>query len=638
MRRDASHRVFDYAYRPGAAELESAAGFMAQPRCFPAQRPYNQDRPETDLMESTSTLQIAVIYLLAVVIAVPMAKRAGVGAVLGYLGAGLLLGPQGLHLFTQTEQSSHLAEFGVVMLLFVIGLELSPQRLWVMRRTVFGSGSLQVVLSALLIGSAAMLFGLDWKLALVLGLGLALSSTAIDLQILSERKEVSAPHGRLGFAILLFQDVAAIPILALVPLLGSNSPNAAPDPLAALRVIGLIAVVVVGGRLLLRPFFRAVARAHSLETFTASALLVVIGIAWVMQLAGISMSLGAFLAGMLLADSEFRHELEAQIDPFKGLLLGLFFVSVGMSVDLSLILREPWLIGGLLLALFAIKAVVLFLVGRHSGKLDRDHALQLAALLAQGGEFGFVVFSLAKANGLLRDDLHNLLVVVITLSMAATPLVVMGLSSLLGKRPAAPEQPFDEIDNENPRVIIAGFGRVGQIVARILRAQHIAFTALENSAEQVEFSRRFGSKIYFGDPSRPELLRAAGADKAEVFVLTTDDAETSIRTARLVKRIYPHLKIYVRARNRQHVFKLMDLGMNGIVRETFHSSLVLTQEVLVGLGLTPETAAERVETFRKHDEEVLKTQYLVYDDEAALMQNAKDALVDLERLFEADKS
>ncbi len=589
-------------------------------------------------MESTSTLQIAVIYLLAVVIAVPLAKRAGVGAVLGYLGAGLLLGPQGLHLFTQTEQSSHLAEFGVVMLLFVIGLELSPQRLWVMRRTVFGSGSLQVALSALLIGAAAMLFGLDWKLSLVLGLGLALSSTAIDLQILSERKAVSAPHGRLGFAILLFQDVAAIPILALVPLLGANSPNAAPDPLAALRVIGLIAVVVVGGRLLLRPFFRAVARARSLETFTASALLVVIGIAWVMQLAGISMSLGAFLAGMLLADSEFRHELEAQIDPFKGLLLGLFFVSVGMSVDLRLILREPWLIGGLLLALFAIKAVVLYLVGRHSGKLDRDHALQLAALLAQGGEFGFVVFSLAEGDGLLTADLHNLLVVVITLSMAATPLVVMGLSNLLSKRPAAPEQPFDEIDNENPRVIIAGFGRVGQIVARILRAQHIAFTALEHSAEQVEFSRRFGSKIYFGDPSRPELLRAAGADKAEVFVLTTDDAETSIRTARLVKRIYPHLKIYVRARNRQHVFKLMDLGMNGIVRETFHSSLVLTQEVLVGLGLTPETAAERVETFRKHDEEVLKTQYLVYDDEAALMQNAKDALVDLERLFEADKS
>ena len=589
-------------------------------------------------MESTSTLQIAVIYLVAVVIAVPLAKRAGVGAVLGYLGAGLLLGPQGLHLITQTEQSSHLAEFGVVMLLFVIGLELSPQRLWVMRRTVFGSGSLQVVLSALLIGAASMLFGLDWKLSLVLGLGLALSSTAIDLQILSERKEVSSPHGRLGFAILLFQDVAAIPILALVPLLGANQPNAAPDPLAALRVIGLIAVVVVGGRLLLRPFFRAVARARSLETFTASALLVVIGIAWVMQLAGISMSLGAFLAGMLLADSEFRHELEAQIDPFKGLLLGLFFVSVGMSVDLSLILREPWLIVGLLLALFAIKAAVLYLVGRHSGKLDRDHALQLAALLAQGGEFGFVVFSLAAGDGLLSAELHNLLIVVITLSMAATPLAVMGLGNLLSKRPAAPEQPFDEIDNENPRVIIAGFGRVGQIVARILRAQHIAFTALEHSVEQVEFSRRFGSKIYFGDPSRPELLRAAGADKAEVFVLTADDAETSIRTARLVKRIYPHLKIYVRARNRQHVFKLMDLGMNGIVRETFHSSLVLTQDVLVGLGLTPETAAERVETFRKHDEEVLKTQYLVYDDEAALMQNAKDALVDLERLFEADKS
>lgn len=589
-------------------------------------------------MESTSTLQIAVVYLLAVVIAVPLAKRAGVGAVLGYLAAGLLVGPQGMQLIAQTEQSAHLAEFGVVFLLFVIGLELSPQRLWVMRRTVFGSGSLQMLLSTILIGAVVMLFGLSWKLALLLGLGLALSSTAIDLQILSERKEVSSVHGRLGFAILLFQDVAAIPILALIPLLGSNQSNAASDPFAALRVIGVIAVVVVGGRLLLRPFFRTVARAHSLETFTASALLVVIGISWLMQLAGISMSLGAFLAGMLLADSEFRHELEAQIDPFKGLLLGLFFVSVGMSVDLSLISHQPWLIGGLLLTLFMLKALVLYLVGYFSGKLATDHALKLAALLAQGGEFGFVVFSLAEGDGLLSAELHSLLVVVITLSMAATPLVVMGLNYLLSRRPSGPEQPFDPIDNEDPRVIIAGFGRVGQIVARILRAQHISFTALEHSAEKVEFSRRFGSTIYFGDPSRPELLRAARADKAEIFVLTTDDPETNIRTARLVKRQYPHLKIYVRARNRQHVFKLMDLGVSGIVRETFHSSLVLTQQVLVGLGIAPEVATERVETFRKHDEEVLKTQYLVYDDEAALIQNAKDALVDLERLFEADRN
>jgi glutathione-regulated potassium-efflux system protein KefB len=598
--------------------------------------------PTDAFVETSHFLQYAVMFLAAAVIAVSVSRRAGLGAVLGYLAAGAVIGPHVLGLTPDMSQATQFSELGVIFLLFIIGLELSPQRLWVMRRAVFGAGAAQVVASALLLGGAAWLVGVQRNSAIIVGLGLALSSTALGIQILAERKELASPHGRLAFAILLFQDLAAIPILALIPLLGTHavSASASADALSVAKIIAVIAAIVVGGRWLLRPVFRTVAGLRIPEVFTATALLTVLGVAWLMQLSGMQMSLGAFLAGVLLADSEYRHEIEAQIEPFKGLLLGLFFLSVGVSLDLGLIRREPLQIAAIVGILLLLKSLVLIVIGKLSGKLDVAGGLRLATLLSGGGEFAFVVFDLARQHGLLASAQHDALVVAVTLSMALTPLSLIAVSRWLATRqpPAAPA--FDTITDEHPRVIIAGYGRMGQIVARILRAQRIAFTALETSAEQVDFSRRFGSNIYFGDPARPELLRAAGADKAEIFVLATDDPEANLRTARMVKRAFPHLKIVARARNRQHAFRLMDLSLadDDVVRETLYSSLEMTRRVLVELGFDPTLAADRVETFRRHDAIVLKTQYLVYDDEAALVQSTKDALNDLERLFEADRS
>lgn len=590
-------------------------------------------------VENSHYLQYAVMFLAAAVVAVTVSKRFGLGAVLGYLGAGALLGPNLLNLTPDMSQASELSEFGVILLLFIIGLELSPQRLWLMRRAVFGAGTLQVALSALLIGIAAFAFGMGWKSALVVGLALALSSTAIGLQTLAERKELNAPHGRLAFAILLFQDAAAIPILALIPLLGVHAAaNAASDGIAALKIAGVIVAVIVGGRYLLRPVLRAVAATQIAEVFTATALLVVLGTAWLMQLAGMQMSLGAFLAGMLLADSEYRHEIEAQIEPFKGLLLGLFFLSVGVSLDVNLVREQPLTIAAIVGLLLLIKTLVLLAVAGAARKLDFASALRLSMLLAGGGEFAFVVLKLARQHRLLDGTQHDLLSVAVTVSMVLTPLTVIATSRWLASRKSAPARAFDAIDDLRPRVIIAGYGRVGQIVARILRAQHIPYTALETSIEQVDLSRRFGSNIYFGDPSRPELLRAAGVDQAQVFVLATDDPEANIRTARVVRRLYPHLKIIARARNRQHAFRLMDLNLDGIVRETLYSSLEMTRQVLEELGVDPATARSHVEKFRVHDANLLKAQYLVYDDEVALLQTSREALDDLERLFEADRS
>ncbi|HPG92989.1 MAG TPA: monovalent cation:proton antiporter-2 (CPA2) family protein [Dokdonella sp.] len=587
-------------------------------------------------MESSSFMQYALVLLLAAVIAVPLAKRSRLGAVLGYLGAGALIGPSVLNLIGNSEEIGHISELGVILMLFVIGLELSPQRLWVMRRQVFGYGSVQLVASALGIGTICILLGLGWKVALVVGLGLALSSTAIGLQILAERKELQSPHGRLGFAILLLQDVAAIPILALVPLLAVTdvADNAVPDGIAVLRVVATIAAVIVGGRLLLRPLFRIAARTQISEVFTASTLLVVLGTAWLVQQAGISMSLGAFLAGVLLADSEYRHEIEARVDPFKGLLLGLFFMSVGMTADIHLVAHEPVLVATILAGLLALKGLILFAVGRLAGENTAD-SLKLAGVLAQGGEFAFVVFSLATQNKLLDQHLRDVLVVAITLSMALTPVLVVLFERLVPKD-AASKPVYDHIDEDDiPRVIIAGFGRFGQIIARVLRANKIRFTAIESSIEQVEASRRFGSQIYYGDPSRSDLLRSTHADKAELFIVATDDPETNIRTARLVRRMYPQLKVFARARNRQHAFRLMDLGVH-VVRETFHSSLVMSREALEQLGLPPDVAAQRVDTFRDFDEKLLAEQHLFYDDEAAIMQNSREAQRDLDHLFEAD--
>ncbi|MBD8525809.1 monovalent cation:proton antiporter-2 (CPA2) family protein [Pseudomarimonas arenosa] len=589
-------------------------------------------------MSGHGFLDIALVFLIAAVLAVPLFRALGLGAVLGYLAAGVVIGPHLLGLVPDPSAVLAASEFGVVMLLFIIGLELSPARLWVMRRQVFGVGSLQVLGSALLLGLLLVWLPLGWKAGLIVALGLALSSTAVGLQLLAERKELPAHYGRLAFAILLFQDIAAIPLLAAVPLLGVVKAGAAEQSVGNLiaNAVLAIAAVILVGRWLLRHLFRAVARNGSVEVFSASTLLVVVGTAWLMHSAGLSMGLGAFLAGLLLADSEFRHELESHIDPFKGLLLGLFFIAVGMSIDLNVVAREPILIALGVAALLLIKFLLLFALGRGSG-LDSAGALRLGAVLSMGGEFAFVVFAEAFKAGLLDAVMRDKLVVIVGLSMAATPPLLLLIDRLIASQPKpAPTRAADTIDHEHPRVIIAGFGRMGQIVGRMLTASKIAYTALENSAEQVDFSRRFGSKIYYGDPARPDLLRAAHAERAEVIVVTTDDPEANLRTVRVIKRLFPHLKILARARNRQHAFRLMDLGVDQVIRETFYSSIELARHTLQAVGADDADAQRRVDRFIQHDEELLREQHLLYDDEAALIQSSKEARSELARLFAAD--
>ena len=588
-------------------------------------------------MDSHHFLQTALVFLLATVIAVPLTKRFRLGSVLGYLVAGVVIGPQMLGLISDTGGVATISEFGVVLMLFVIGLELSPQRLWVMRRSVFGTGMLQVLATSLVIALVGYyFFGLTTKGAAIIGGSLALSSTAFGLQILAERKEAGSSYGRQAFAILLFQDLAAIPLIAAIPLLASAKHGF--DVAASARTVFGILAVVVGGRYLLRPVFRFVARANAVEVSTATALLVVMGTAWLMELVGVSSTLGAFLAGVLLADSEYRHELESHIEPFKGLLLGLFFISVGMSMDVAVLLSQPLTVAMLVGVLLVFKGALLWPLGRIVGGLNRSDALRLAVLLACGGEFAFVVLKQAQEARLITAQQQSMLVLVITLSMALTPiLVVLSAKALGAVAEKKPTREYDEINTDAPRVIIAGFGRVGQIVGRVLRAQRIPFVALESSVEQMDTLSRFNNtSLFFGDPARADLLRAAQADKAEVFVLATDDPDANLRIARLVRRQYPHLKIVARARNRQHAFRLMDLGVDMPVRETFYSSLKMTRMTLESLGLSSELATDRVDRFREHDIRLLKAQYLVYDDDVRLMQTSREALTDLMHIFDAD--
>lgn len=371
--------------------------------------------------------------------------------------------------------------------------------------------------------------------------------------------------------------------------------------------------------------------------FSAAALLVVIGTAWLMQLAGLSVTLGAFIAGVLLANSEFRHEIESHIQPFKGLLLGLFFISVGMAIDLALIERHPLLVAGGVLAVLAIKMPILYAVGRTVGRLGHGEALMLAGLIGAGGEFAFVILAEGHRVGLLDPETFGLSLAVVGLALAAVPLTVPAMAKLAARTRGGEARVFDELPDAAPRVIVAGFGRVGQMVSRVLSAQGVAHTVLEPSTEQLDFSRRFGNRLYYGDPTRPELLRAARADRAEVFVVATDDPEQNVRTARIVKRLFPHLVVLARARNRQHAFKLMDLGVDWLVRETFHSSLELARETLVRLGVPVDVAIGNVDRFRRHDEALLSRQYLIHDDETALVQSAQEARAELESLFEADR-
>ncbi|MGE8226128.1 MAG: monovalent cation:proton antiporter-2 (CPA2) family protein [Stenotrophomonas sp.] len=584
-------------------------------------------------------LELALVLLLAAVIAVPVFKRFGLGAVLGYLAAGVVLGPHVLGFVQDADRILNAAEIGVVMLLFVIGLELSPSRLMVMRRPVFGAGTVQVLLSAMVLGGLLLLNHFSWKSALVIGTALALSSTAVGLQLLSEHKALNTDYGRLGFAILLFQDLVAIPLLAAIPLLGGvkNETLSWQDASIAL---GALALVIVLGRPLLRRLFNIVARTRMPEVFTATALLVVLGTAWFMAESGLSASLGAFIAGVLLADSEFRHEIESQIEPFKGLLLGLFFIAVGMGIDLKRVAAEPEIIALGVAILLAVKFSILIALGL-AARMSLRNALMLGSVLWLGGEFAFVVFNEAERAHLLGRINHDRLVAVVSLSMAITPVLLLALQrSLQLKPPPRPTQPepdetLKDAGEQRPKVLIAGMGRFGQVVGRLLTAQRIPFVALEADPDTVKDLRRFGNQLYYGDPTRPDLLRAAGAEHIRVFVMAMDDPDTNLRAVRLVRRMYPKATVLARARNRQHAWKLLDMSAEPF-REVFGSSLEASERVLTALGIPEDIARNHVQRFREHDEALLKAQHLVYDDEAAVMQTSRDARADLMHLFEAD--
>ena len=584
-----------------------------------------------------SLLQEAIIYLVAAIIAVPISKRLGFGSVLGYLAAGILIGPFGLRFIRDPEHILHFAELGVVFLLFIIGLELQPSRLWVLRRMIFGLGSAQVILSAIVIGLLAWTYGFTPTAAAVSGLILALSSTAFVLQLLAEKKQLTTTHGRAAFSILLFQDLAVIPLIALLPLIGSGASGENQfDPLKVGITLASIAGLIIGGHFLLRPLFRIVAQAKLPELFTATALLVVIGAALFMQFAGLSMVLGAFIAGMLLADSEYRHELEADLAPFKGLLLGLFFIAVGMSVNIGLLLKEPMTILLFVVGLMVAKAIVLYPLARVFGLCNTRGALRLAAVLSQGGEFAFVLFALVAREQIIDTTQIDRLILAVVISMMLTPVVYLIIEYVTGRTAEKVAAEYDGMEDEGHAVIIAGFGRVGQIVGRLLRVKGQSFTALEIDSSQVDVVRRYGSKVHFGDAGRLDLLRAAGAERAKLLVLAIDDIESSVRTAETVTRNFPHLTIIARARNRRHAHTLMDLGITHIFRETLFSSLAMSGRVLDMLGFDQEEVRRSIDTFREHDRRLLDEQHAIHHDEERLIQSAKDTARELESLLRND--
>jgi glutathione-regulated potassium-efflux system protein KefB len=584
------------------------------------------------------TLPEVAVLLAALAIAAPLARSLGIGSALGYLIAGVLLGPSTLgRMFSDYEAKEilHFAEFGIVLLLFVIGLELRPKRLWAMRYAVFGLGAAQVGVTGLILALIALVLGFYWLTAIFIGLALALSSTAFALQVMEETGDLNTRHGRLGFAVLLFQDLTAIPLIALVPLFAVAGVNAAPkmEVVAALKGLGIIAVVTIAGHFVLDHFIRLVALARVREAMTAAALLTVVGFAILMQQAGVPASLGAFIAGALLAESSYRHQLEADIQPFEGLLLGLFFTAIGMTVDLRLLVEEPAMIFGLVVGLVAVKALVLYTLGRWQG-LEPGPARRLGLALAQGGEFAFVLFTVGYSAGALTWETSELLTIVVTLSMAATPLTLKLEQVLSRRHKVAPA--YETPPEKDGHVIIAGFGRFGQIVARILTAKRIPFTALDIDAEQVEFVKRFGSQAFFGDASRPEILHAAGAHEARAFVLAIDDVEASVRTAEYLRRTYPDLEIYARARNRSHAHRLLDAGVTHLQRATFLSAIDITKQLLQGLGISEREAERITHTFRTHDERRLVEDYQHASDLEKLQERARSDVKTLEKLFEED--
>ena len=592
-------------------------------------------------MDDHSLLFNAFVYLLATVLAVPLSRRMGFGAVLGYLLAGVVIGPWGLALIREAEDILHFAEFGVVLLLFAIGLELNPRRLWAMRKPIFGLGAAQVTITAVFLYGVGIAFGLDGPVAVVAAMGLSLSSTAMALQLLAERNLLPTPAGHSGFSILLFQDIAVIPMLAVIPLLGVGAADEAGgqfDWLALLQAVGVIVLIIVGGHFALRPVLRLVAATELREVFTAFSLLLVIATALLMQSVGMSMALGAFLAGVLLAESEYRHALESDIEPFKGLLLGLFFIAVGMSIDFGILLRDPLLIAGLALGLVAMKSIILYALGRFYG-LPASQLPMFALVLSQGGEFAFVLFGVAQTFAVFPASITDTLIVIVALSMLTTPLLMVLNDRFIEPRldrTAAP--PMDEMEDQGHPVIIAGFGRFGQIVGRLLHANGIDATVLEHDPDHIEILRRFRFKVFYGDACRLDLLRAAGAENAKVLVIAIDEREGTLRLADLVRENFPHLQIISRAWDLAHVFELLEQGVCAFERETFEGALRLGEETLKHLGFTAWRAKQAAHRFRAHDEETLRELYQHYhEDFDVRIRISADARDRLREIMQSDE-
>ena len=599
-------------------------------------------------MNPHSLLVQAMVYLAAGVVSVPIAKRLGLGSVLGYLLAGVLVGPFLLNLVGEPGEVQRFAEFGVVILLFLIGLEVRPALLWRMRTTIFGLGAAQLVGTAALVAAGSMVFGLDWRAGLAIGLILAMSSTAIVLQSLEERGLRQGPVGEAAFGVLLFQDLAVIPLFALLPLLApaglAASPAQAdmgllapfPGWARALAQMAAVGAVVAGGRYLTRPMFRFIAAARLREIFTASALLLVVAVAALMELVGLSPALGAFLAGVVLAESEFRRELETDIEPFRGLLLGLFFITVGAGLDLGLVMDHFLLIMGLVIGLMILKTIAMYAAGRIF-RHGHQTALTTAVALAQGGEFAFVLLGFVLGARVMDAELARLLTAVVAVSMAATPLASAAYDRLVLSRKtelAEPERlPFEDGD---PDVIVAGFGRFGQIATRLLIANNFKVVLLDSSIEQIDIIRRFGWPVHYGDASRIDLLRTAGAAKARLLLVAIDDRDKAVELVEAAHDAFPQLMIFARAYDRRHAYELLKTPKVAVERETFESALNMGRRALVKLGLSERRASRAATLFREQDDKFFKQLAPIAGEEESYILAARDARETTERLLRAE--
>ena len=588
------------------------------------------------------------VFLAAACLVVPLASRFKLGAVLGYLIAGVIIGPYGLGLIDDAERVMHFAEFGVVMMLFVIGLELEPAILWRLRKSILGLGGSQVIVTAVAFTGVGLLLGFSWQMSLTIGMALSLSSTALVLKILEERNLMNTTAGETAFSVLLFQDIAVIPILIIMPLLavaGSEASQANhtiiadyPGWMRTLIILGAIATVILASRYLSQYLFKLVARSNLREVFTATSLAIVIGITLLMELVGVSPALGAFVAGVVLANSEYRRTIETDIEPFKGLLLGLFFISIGMGMDFNLFADTPFTLLAAVAVLVLIKGAILFVLGKFSGMQLRQN-YGFAFILAQGGEFAFVLFQFAGTLDILPPAMCKFFIMVVALSIAVTPLLMLFYTRMIVPKfmSTLPDRAYDKISEYNP-VILAGFGRFGQVVGRFLMSQGVKITVLEKDPDQIESIRRFGFKSYFGDAAHLDFLRSAGAATAKILIVAVDDAAAALEIVELAKEQFPNLKVYARARNRRHAYELYKAGVDYFKRETFESSLDMAQQIMIALGRKPSDMQYRANQFRRHDESSLRASFAFFENEPELVNFSRTQIAELEQILQSDLS